>query len=85
MNIYNRILDSYSPSHADVISVANISDSDARIVSAISWLLLTSSQRSAALREANRLIRRLLGARKHAPAYAVFEMIPADTIEVINR
>lgn len=85
MQIYQKIISESSPSNNDVISVANISDTDAKIVSAVSWLLLTEGQRSAALREANRLIRRFLGARKHAPACAVFEMLPPDTIEVIHR
>ena len=85
MRIYQKIISESSPSNNDVISVANISDTDAKIVSAVSWLLLTEAQRSAALREANRLIRRFLGARKHAPACAVFEMLPPDTIEVIHR
>ena len=85
MRIYKKIISESSPSNNDIISVANISDTDARLVGAVSWLLLTETQRSAALREANRLIRRFLGARKHAPACTVFEMIPTDTIEVIHR
>ena len=82
MNIYLKLISQHTPSNNDLVSVANISDTDAKIVSAVSWLLLTDAQRSAALRQANRLIRRFLGARKHAPACAVFEMIPSDSIEV---
>jgi hypothetical protein len=85
MRIYKKIIAVSCPSSDDIRSVANISDTDAKMVSAVSWLLLTEGQRSTALREANRLIRRFLGARKHAPACAVFEIIPADSIEVIHR
>ena len=85
MTIYHNLVSAHSPSNNDIVSVANISDTDAKVVSAVAWLLLTDTQRSAALREANRLIRRFLGARKHAPACAVFEMIPPDSIDVIQR
>ena len=86
MCIYKKIVsESCSSADPDLISVANISDADARVVGAISWLLLSERQRSSALQESNRLIRRFLDARKHAPACAVFEMIPSDTIEVIHR
>ncbi|KAL5270079.1 hypothetical protein ACHWQZ_G003536 [Mnemiopsis leidyi] len=86
MRIYKKIVsESCSSPDPGMTSVANISDGDARVVGAISWLLLSETQRRSALREANRLIRMFLGARKHAPACAVFEMIPSDTIEVIHR
>jgi len=85
MKIYLSLITDNSPSNTGAVSVANLSDTDAKIVDAVSWLLIIDSQRADALIQANKLMRRFLGSRKHAAAQAIFDIIPTNTIEVIHN
>lgn len=84
MKIFLSLISDNSPSNTGTVSVANLSDTDAKIVDAVSWLLIIDKQRADALIQANRLMRRFLGSRKHAAAQAIFDIIPPNTIELVH-
>lgn len=54
-------------------------------INAISWLLYDESQRVEAVKQANAICRLFLASKKHSAAKAVFDKLPADSVDVIHK
>lgn len=52
-------------------------------INAIKWLLFDDSQRAEAMKQANAICRVFLAAKNHSAAKAVFDILPADSVDVV--
>ena len=82
--ITKQIVENILATDDDANNVGVDSELDQVKINSIRWLLFDPSQRGEALKQANRIVRLFLAAKKFEAAKSVFDVVPSDSVDVIN-